>query len=138
LGVAESLAENSLTKIKVHRVVDGDTIEIIYQGKKEYVRFIGVNTPETKHPTKGVQPYGPEASDFTTKVLAGRDVWLEFDVKLRDQYGRLLAYVWLEGPADDFPAQRALCRLFQRLSSRSPQSWSRVMGLRFGKQNIEP
>jgi micrococcal nuclease len=67
-------ATESLKKIKVCRVVDGDTIEVAYQGKKEYVRLIGVNTPETKHPTKGVQPYGPEASDFTTKALAGRDV----------------------------------------------------------------
>jgi micrococcal nuclease len=97
-------AAELLEKIKVRRVVDGDTIEVVYQGKKEHVRLIGVNTPETKHLTKGVQPYGPEASDFTTKALAGRDVWLEFDVELRDQYGRLLAYVWLvepKGEADD-------------------------------------
>jgi micrococcal nuclease len=87
-----------LETVKVRRVVDGDTIEIAYQGRKERLRFIGVNTPETKHPTKGVQPYGPEASDYTKKALTGRQVWLEFDVGLRDQYGRLLAYIWVEKP----------------------------------------
>jgi micrococcal nuclease len=86
--------------------VDGDTIEIAFQGEKEHVRLIGVDTPETKHPTKPVQPYGPEASEFTKKALTGRKVWLEFDVEQRDHYGRLLAYIWLTQPEGEVNDQK--------------------------------
>jgi micrococcal nuclease len=86
----------NLTMVEVLRVVDGDTIEVLYNGKKEDVRLIGVDTPETVHPSKPVQPYGPEASAFTKAQLTGKRVGLEFDVEQRDRYGRLLAYVWLD------------------------------------------
>lgn len=82
---------------KVTSVIDGDTIKVIVQGKEETVRMILVDTPETKHPDKPVEPFGPEASEFTTKTLDGKDVYLELDVQERDQYGRLLAYVWIGG-----------------------------------------
>jgi len=83
------------TTCPVTRVVDGDTIEVTLTGQKEKVRLIGVDTPETVHPTKGEEPYGKEASDYTMSRLDGQAVNLEFDVQERDQYGRLLAYVWL-------------------------------------------
>lgn len=79
---------------KVLRVVDGDTIVIDYKGKEEKVRFIGVDTPETKHPEKGVEFYGKEAYQFTKSLLEGEKVSLKFDVQKRDKYGRLLAYVY--------------------------------------------
>ena len=80
-------------------MIDGDSASIkLSDGNKEKVRFIGVDTPETKHPTKPVQPYGPEASEFTTEHLKGKQVYLEKDVTERDKYGRLLAYIWLEKP----------------------------------------
>jgi endonuclease YncB( thermonuclease family) len=59
------------------------------------VRLIGVDTPETSHPTYGEQPYGQQAKEFTTSRLEGERVALEFDVERVDPYGRLLAYVWL-------------------------------------------
>lgn len=80
---------------KVTRVIDGDTIEVDLNGKTEKIRFIGVDTPETVHPTRGVESYGKEASDYTKKALSGKSVGLEFDVQERDNYGRVLAYVWL-------------------------------------------
>lgn len=80
----------------VVRVVDGDTfVARMANGKEERVRMILVDTPETKHPRLGVQPFGPEASSFTKSQLTGKTVTLEFDVQERDKYGRLLAYVWL-------------------------------------------
>lgn len=81
--------------LPVVSVVDGDTIKVSINGKTESVRLIGVDTPETVHPTKGVQPYGPEASAYTKQRLTGQQVRLEFDAEQRDKYGRLLAYVWL-------------------------------------------
>ena len=49
----------------VERVIDGDTIHVQVEGKRYTVRLIGVDTPETKHPTKPVQYFGQEASAFT-------------------------------------------------------------------------
>jgi micrococcal nuclease len=82
-------------KVTVTRVVDGDTFKAKVNGKEGSIRLIGVDTPETVHPNKPVQPYGPEASAYTKKRLDGQTVTLEFDVQQRDKYGRLLAYVWL-------------------------------------------
>jgi micrococcal nuclease len=81
---------------KVISVTDGDTLKVqLENGLSEKVRLILVDTPETKHPRLGVQPFGKEASAFTTKELTGKQVTLELDVEERDQYGRLLAYVWV-------------------------------------------
>jgi micrococcal nuclease len=65
------------------------------QGRRERVRYLGIDTPETKHPTRGVEPYGPEAAEANRRLVQGRLVRLEFDVQPRDQYGRLLAYVYV-------------------------------------------
>lgn len=80
---------------KVTSVVDGDTFKIAVGKTTETVRLIGVDTPETVHPNKAVQPYGKEASAYTKKILAGKTVKLVFDVQQRDKYGRLLAYAYL-------------------------------------------
>lgn len=84
-----------VTQGVVTRVVDGDTAVITVAGVSEKVRFIGINTPEstTRH-----EPFGEEASAYTKKALSGRTVFIETDVELRDKYGRLLAYIWLEKP----------------------------------------
>jgi micrococcal nuclease len=81
----------------VTRVVDGDTIEVARHGGTEDVRLIGIDTPETVHPSVPVECFGPRASSFTSDSLLGRSVRLEFDDERRDHYGRLLAYVWLDG-----------------------------------------
>jgi len=82
---------------KVTEIYDGDTIAINMNGAEEKVRLIGVDTPETHKPGAPVQCFGPQASDFTTKSLAGKSVRLEADPQgdNRDRYGRLLRYVYL-------------------------------------------
>lgn len=85
------------TNATVTNVVDGDTIDVDYEGSEERIRLILVDTPETKHPQMGVQPFGPEASEFTASRLDGKDVRLEPGVEERDYYGRLLAYVFVDG-----------------------------------------
>ncbi len=83
-------------RITVKHIIDGDTIVVDYNGRTEKVRLIGINTPEIHHPTKGVEPYGYEAKRFVEGILKpGDTVKLEFDVQLRDRYGRLLAYMYL-------------------------------------------
>jgi endonuclease YncB( thermonuclease family) len=83
-------------EITVKSVTDGDTITATIDGKEEKIRFIGVDTPETVHPTKAVQQYGLEASNFTKTQLTDKKVILEFDTSERDQYGRILGYIYLE------------------------------------------
>lgn len=91
----ESSGEHDAT-VTVTEVVDGDTIEISPAVDSNYeVRLIGVDTPETKDPEEGIEPYGPEASTFATDELSGQSVDLEFGVEREDQYGRLLAYVYV-------------------------------------------
>ena len=82
----------------VVKTIDGDTIVVrVRGGALETVRILGADTPETKDPRKPVQCFGPEASAYTHRRLAGRVVTLERDVETRDKYGRLLAYVYVDG-----------------------------------------
>ena len=82
----------------VLRVVDGDTIELDFNGKTEKVRLIGIDTPESVHPdTAKNTEFGEIASQFTKDKLLDQEITLEFDISERDRYGRLLAYVWLDG-----------------------------------------
>lgn len=77
-------------------VVDGDTIDVTIDGAEERVRLIGIDTPETKKPDSPVECFGPEAASFTESLLPdGTRLHLERDVEARDQYGRLLAYVFV-------------------------------------------
>src|SRR5690606_21356267 len=78
--------------------VDGDTAKLRINGKVETVRFLLIDTPETKHPELGAQPMGNEASAFTRKMLSQADrITLEYDVEKRDKYDRVLAYVYADG-----------------------------------------
>jgi micrococcal nuclease len=78
-------------------VVDGDTIDVQLDGRPVRVRSIGINTPETKHPEKGVEPCGPEASEANRTLVEGNTVRLDLDVQPWDRYQSLLAYVYV-GP----------------------------------------
>jgi micrococcal nuclease len=79
----------------VIRAVDGDTIEVSIDGRREDVRYIGVDTPETVKPDTPVQCFGPKAHHFDGRLVTHRRVRLDFDAERRDIYGRLLAYVHL-------------------------------------------
>ena len=95
----ESESESDIISGTVKRVIDGDTLVVSINNQDRRVRMLGVDTPETVHPKKGVQPYGKEASNFTKQSLTGRRVWLEYDSSPLDRYERHLAYIWLEKPA---------------------------------------
>ena len=82
----------------VLRVIDGDTIEVDRGHGPESVRYIGIDTPETVHPTEPVEWMGKEASEANRQLVEGREVMLESDLSEVDQYGRLLRYVWTQEP----------------------------------------
>jgi micrococcal nuclease len=79
---------DGLESVRVAAVVDGDTIELV-DGRQ--VRYIGINTPERD------QPFYAEATAINRQLVAEQTVQLEFDVETFDQYGRTLAYVWVNG-----------------------------------------
>lgn len=79
---------------RVARVVDGDTL-LLAGGRR--VRLLGVDTPETKHPDRPAESFGAEATQFSTDFANGRDVRLVFDRERLDVYGRVLAWVFVDG-----------------------------------------
>ena len=87
-----------LAQYEVLRVVDGDTIVINYNGNAEKVRLIGIDTPESVHPdnSKNTEE-GIKTSNYTKQRLTGKTVGIELDVQERDKYGRILAYVYVDG-----------------------------------------
>lgn len=88
-----------LQTFAVSEVIDGDTLDIrTRDGRVVRVRLLGIDTPETRHPTIGVMYYGPEASEYLKQLIGTQPVTLLLDNAgdQRDLYGRLLAYVRLE------------------------------------------
>ena len=73
----------------VERVIDGDTIKLT---NGEEVQLIGIKAPEDEQMAQ-------EAMEFLKSILKeGQEIQLEFDVQERDNYGRLLAYVFYHDP----------------------------------------
>ena len=94
-SVAQHHARPYAAEPTVIDVIDGDTIDLRIGYKRERVRLLGIDTPETKDPRKPVQCFGHEASDRTAQLLPeGTIVRLELDLEERDAFHRLLAYVW--------------------------------------------
>lgn len=83
--------------VRVVRVSDGDTFDVQLEGRKQRVRMIGVDTPETKDPRRPVQCFGEAASRYTKERLLDKEVRLAVDPQgdERDKYDRLLRYVYL-------------------------------------------
>jgi micrococcal nuclease len=96
----EKVADDlEITRVRVTRIVDGDTVYVRFRtGAEEKLRLIGVDAPEINHPTKGEELFGIEAAEYAYNALNNTTAWVEFDLGERDQYGRMLAYLWLEKP----------------------------------------
>ena len=88
-------SENELTQALVIRVVDGDTIDVLIDGEKFRIRYIGIDTPETVDPRRPVGCFGVEASKQNHDLVDGMTVGLETDVSETGRFGRLLRYVWV-------------------------------------------
>ena len=86
--------------VKFSKCVDGDTIKIIKEEKEYTIRMLAIDTPESVHPTKGIEYYGKEASEYTcNKVTNAKKIELEYDENSdkTDKYDRLLAWVFVDG-----------------------------------------
>ncbi len=78
---------NATIDSRVLKIIDGDTVDIRNSTR---VRLLNIDTPEVK------QPYSNEAIAFTKSLILFKNVRLELDVKERDNYDRLLAYIYVE------------------------------------------
>lgn len=93
-----SLASEKINVI-LSKCVDGDTAKFNFNEEVITARFLAIDTPETKHPTKGEEPFGKEASNFTCKQLTNaKKIELEYDdgSEKLDKYNRHLVWVWID------------------------------------------
>lgn len=96
-------------EVKFNSCVDGDTIKIEIDKDIKTVRLLAVDTPESVHPTKEVESYGKEASEYTCNLVKNaKKIELEYDSNSDkyDKYDRLLAWVYV----DDYLLQDVLVR----------------------------
>jgi len=90
---------SSKEEVEFSKCVDGDTIKVLLNEKERTVRMLAVDTPESVHPTKGVEYYGKEASDFTCNIVTNaKKIELEYDDNSdkEDKYDRLLAWIFVD------------------------------------------
>lgn len=100
-GCAESDIgiNNAGAEYSVVRIIDGDTVEL--RGGS-FVRYLGIDTPEVREKLEQGWRYSPEAyslnaKEYNRKLIGNKKIKLEFDVRKKDKYGRLLAYVYVDG-----------------------------------------
>jgi len=130
--IASDSAQTSLRnlqKVKVSRVIDGDTIEL-ENGQK--VRYIGIDTPETVDPRRDPQCFGQEASLQNKKLVEGKEIYLEKDISQTDKYGRLLRYIYLE--ENDISINEQLVREGYAVASNYPPDIKYQEKLRLAEQ----
>lgn len=108
-GPSAEKTKVQLEKVRLIRVVDGDTLLAEIEETETYVRLIGINAPESVASDEYLEKTGKEntqegreASEFVKELLTGQEwIWLEYDEEKKDQYERTLAYVWLSEDASD-------------------------------------
>lgn len=131
--------DGNRTYRKVATVVDGDTLIVYYglgSGKKERVRLLGIDAPETS-PKEKAECYSAQATKQLIKLAWNNFVLLEKD-KLqtddRDKYKRLLRYVTVagakttaneqlvrEGHAKAYPSLTTTVELYKRLENEAKE-----------------
>lgn len=92
----ETLQDDASVRAEVVRVIDGDTIDVRIGDAVERVRYIGIDAPEEAHEGDDAECYAAEATDANVQLVGGKEVRLLQDEGNRDDYGRLLRYVYVE------------------------------------------
>ena len=115
LGIAPALWTGEIPPwaelVRLASVTDGDTIDIVRDGRLESVRMVGVDAPETGGPYQDVECFGREGGEFLQWQLSqGGDLYIEQDVEDRDRFGRLLRWVWLERDGEVYLLNEAVIR----------------------------
>lgn len=128
--------ESTQVQVKVAQVVSGQTLEVVGLGDQpsfiSQVRLLGIDTPDLQQ-----RPWGDAAKQYLETLLREQPVMLEFDMQVKDQFGRTLAYAWKNGVLLNEQLVKQGYALFV---GRSPnhkydlrleraQQWARLMGL---------
>jgi len=95
----QTVQANSFELVSFSKCVDGDTAVFKMKNEDIKVRFLAIDTPETVHPTKGIEAFGKNASEYTcTKITNAKKIKLEYDSgsAKTDKYGRHLAWIWVD------------------------------------------
>lgn len=88
--------DNNIIEVTFDKCIDGDTAWFISNDKKEKVRLLGIDTPES---TNYIEEYGIDASNYTCSMLKNaNDIYLEYDTNSDkyDKYNRVLAWVFVD------------------------------------------
>lgn len=84
--------------VELVKTIDGDTIRVMYEGEERKLRYLLIDTPELNHKQQGKQPFADEAMKRNDELLKSGKLEIEFDIgEKEDKYGRLLAYVYIDG-----------------------------------------
>ena len=95
---ADKPSNTGFIPVDLVKTIDGDTIKVIYNGKEQNLRYLLIDTPELNHKQQGKQPFAEEATKRNDELLKSGKLEIEFDIGEReDKYGRLLAYVYIDG-----------------------------------------
>lgn len=95
---AEEASTSGYIPVELVKTIDGDTIRVMYEGKERKLRYLLIDTPELNHKQQGKQPFSEEATKRNDELLKSGNIEIEFDIGEReDKYGRLLAYVYVDG-----------------------------------------
>ena len=95
---ADKSSNTGFIPVDLVKTIDGDTIKVIYNGKEQNLRYLLIDTPELNHKQQGKQPFAEEATKRNDELLKSGKLEIEFDIGEReDKYGRLLAYVYIDG-----------------------------------------
>lgn len=89
--------DSQKTVVTLDRVVDGDTVYLNIGNKSVKVRMLYIDTPES---TNQIEPYGPEASEYTRLLLQQASlIQVQYNPEgdQKDNYGRLLLWVFVDG-----------------------------------------
>ena len=99
IGIFNVNAETIVKEVEFVRCVDGDTAVFKVENEEVKFRFLAIDTPETVHPTKDVETYGKNASEYTcNKLLNAKQIIVEYELSNKtDKYGRSLGWIWIDG-----------------------------------------
>ena len=99
LFIIDVNAKTTIEKVTFNRCVDGDTAVFNVGEEETKFRFLAIDTPETVHPTKEVEAFGKDASEYTcNKLTNAKSIIVEYETSNKtDKYGRSLAWIWVDG-----------------------------------------
>ncbi len=98
----ETPVAGNVREAYINYVIDGDSLDITFDGKEEQLRLIGIDCPERYNEDGTDNPEGKLVQDHLKTIFRqGDKVYIELGEQERDQYGRLLGYLYRDPGATE-------------------------------------